>query len=98
MDPKQKLANQLKIQFKLPDERPTDEELGRIIADVDRVAAINERAATQEEWRAITLKHVRFDGDYFYKGLSFQDLNALLAAIREQAKAQSTQSSEATRK
>jgi hypothetical protein len=87
VNPRQKLAYQLKIQFSLPSDRPSDAELDDIIADLAKVEAWHGRAASKDEWRTATLARVRFEGDYFYKGLTFQDLNALLAQIRAQAQA-----------
>lgn len=85
MDPRQTLAHQLRIQFELPRDRPTDDELDVIIESVSAFEAQHNRAPTKDEWRAITLKHVRFSETPFYKGMSFQDLNALLAQLRATA-------------
>lgn len=88
--PRKALADQLRIRFALPPERPTDSELDAVLRGVDGFRAHNGRLPSADEWRTITLENVRFDGSYFYKGLNFQDLNALLATIRAQA--QSAQS------
>ena len=85
MTARESLAYQLKIQFELPPDRPTNVELDLVLTDVAAVERARGRALTKEEWRAITLERVRFTGSYFYKGLNLQDLNALLAMIRSQA-------------
>jgi hypothetical protein len=85
MTSRESLAYQLKIQFELPPDRPTNVELDLILTDVAAFERARGRAPTKEEWRAITRARVRFTGSHFYKGLNFQDLNALLTMIRLQA-------------
>ncbi len=88
MTPRRTLAHQLKVQFALPPDRPTEAELDLIVEDIATIEARAGRAASKEEWRTVTSERVRHDGGYFYKGLTFQDLNALLAVIRAQAQTQ----------
>jgi hypothetical protein len=83
--PRNTLAYQLRTQFGLPPDRPTDSELDAIIRDVDAFSVRSGRAPSKDEWRSFTLHHARCDDTYIYKGLNFQDLNALLASIRAQA-------------
>jgi hypothetical protein len=83
--PRHTLAHQLRIQFELPPDRPTDAELDLIIEDVARFVDQHGVPPSAEEWRLLTLERVNFDGSYFYKGLNFQDLNTLPAVIRSQA-------------
>ena len=87
MTPRQRLAHELRIRWKLPPGRPTDEEVDLILQDVAQAEARHSRQLTPAEWQALTLERVRFTGDYIYKGLNFQDLNALLAAVRAEARA-----------
>jgi hypothetical protein len=66
------LANQLKIKFELPPDRPTELELDRILSNVEAFERQHRRLPTEEHWRAITLEHVRFNGTYFYRGSPFR--------------------------
>ena len=85
MTDRQALAYQLRIQFELPPDRPSETEFEGIIESARRFIARHGRSPSKDEWRSITAEHVQFDGEYFYKGLNFQDLNALFAVIRAQA-------------
>jgi hypothetical protein len=83
--PRSTLATQLKIQFELPPYRPTASELDAIIRDASALRVRRQCALTRDEWHSITMEHVRFEGRYVYRGLNFQDLNALLANILAQS-------------
>jgi hypothetical protein len=85
MTSREELAHVLKVRFKLPPDRPSDAELDLIIRDVEARAKSLDRPLSEAEWKQITYGHVRFVDKYIYKGLNFQDLNALLATIRSQA-------------
>lgn len=85
MTPIEHLRHTLKIRFRLPPNRPTDDELLEILQyAILRHSALG-RDLTDDEWEEATLHFVPFTGKYLYEGLDFQDLNALLAAIRAQA-------------
>lgn len=88
MTPRERLAHELKVRFGLPPEGPSDAQLNLIIADVIAIERSANRMATEAEWRASTFRRVPFAGKYVYQGLTFHDLNALLATIRAQAQAQ----------
>jgi hypothetical protein len=79
------LAHELKVRFGLPPEGPSGIQLNLIIADIEALEHETKRPATESEWRHITYRRVPFAGKYGYHGLSFHDLNALLATIRAQA-------------
>jgi hypothetical protein len=83
----ERLAHTLKVRFGLPRDRPTDAELNQIIRDVTQNEQALGRPLTDDEWKQITYRHVRFTGKYIYEGLNFQDLNAMLSVIRAQAQA-----------
>jgi hypothetical protein len=85
MSLRERLAHELKVRFGLPPAAPSDDQLDLIIADVVALMRSTNRYATESEWRLITYQRVPFAGKYGYHGLTFQDLNALLAAIRVQA-------------
>lgn len=82
--PIENLRHTLKIQFKLPPDRPTDAELELIVQDVIAHIRLHGSANTTV-WRDITSRHVQFDGHYLYEGLDFSDLNSLLLQAIEQA-------------
>ncbi|WNG22853.1 hypothetical protein F0U62_01545 [Cystobacter fuscus] len=82
---RERLAHALKLQFQLPPDRPTDNELDAILQDVDDFRVRHGRKATEHEWAKIVHRHVRFEGHWRYDGLDFQDLNALFAIIQMQA-------------
>ena len=79
---REKIAHNLKIKFKLPRDRPTEYELDRILADIQQLRQQEQRDATDDEWRVITYRHVKFEGHYLYEGLDMSDLNTLFAQLR----------------
>ncbi|ATB41262.1 hypothetical protein CYFUS_006727 [Cystobacter fuscus] len=85
MDARESLAHILKIKFRLPPARPSDEELDAILGDVAELRRSKRRDLTEEEWGEIVYRHVKFRGKYLYEGLDFSDLNALYAMLRAQA-------------
>jgi hypothetical protein len=82
------LRHHLKVQFRLPPNRPDDDELQAIVAEVLLEEDTLGRPLLNEELREIVHRHVQFKGFYKYEGLDFQDLNALFAQVRAQAQAQ----------
>lgn len=91
MTSREKLAHTLKVRFGLPQDRPTDSELNElnhIIRDVTENEQAIGRPLTDDEWKQLTCRHVRFIGKYIYECLNFQNLNAMLSVIRAQAQVQ----------
>lgn len=72
------LRYHLKLKFGLPQDRPTNKELGYILNDIK---SIPKNKLDEKKWEEIVLKHVKFDGKYIYEGLDFSDLNVLYAQI-----------------
>ena len=76
MTPREELAHELKIQFRLPPDRPTSAELSAILVDVAEESRTLGRRLTKGEWHDIVFRHVHFEGHWLYEGLDFQDLKA----------------------
>jgi len=87
MSPRERLAHSLKIRFRLPPDRPTDDELDAILRDVEVFQAFQDEEVTEEDWAKIVARHVPFKGRNLYEGLDFQDLNVLFALIQTQSQA-----------
>jgi hypothetical protein len=87
MSPRERLAHSLKIRFRLPPDRPTDDELDAILRDVEVFQAFQDDEATEEDWARIVARHVPFKGRNLHEGLDFQDLNVLFALIQTQSQA-----------
>ena len=84
MNSRQQLAHKLMMEFGLPPGHPTDTELDGILEDVRRLHALG---ATPSERQVLDImsRRVRGVGTYFYRGLDFQNLNALFALVLQQA-------------
>ena len=72
------LGHHLKVKFKLPPNRPTLDEVVRIIQDVEQLPLASR---TDAAWRTIVYNHVKFEGHYVYEGLDLSDINDLQSQI-----------------
>ena len=85
------LAHALKVKFRLPPNRPTDDELQSIVEEVVRLQNVkrllrSSDALTDAEWEEIVLRYVKFTGRYIYEGLDHSDLNRILAQLAAEAR------------
>ncbi len=70
----EELAHELKIQYGLPPDRPTEKELLLIIKDIESIPSDKR---TPIVWESIVHKHVKFYGMYLHEGADYSDINAL---------------------
>lgn len=65
----------LKVKFGLPQNRPTDDELKKILNDISQIP---EESRTEEVWRKIVYKYVSgYKYKFIYEGQDNSDLNSL---------------------
>lgn len=76
------LRHALKMKFKLPPDRPTDDELISIIKDAKNLSF--KELKKSDTWAEIVNKYVKFEGFYLYEGLDFSDINALYQQLLSQ--------------
>jgi hypothetical protein len=86
MNSRHQLVHKLMMEFGLPPGHPTDSELDGILEDLRRLHVLGV-APSERQILDIVTRRVRGVGTFIYRGLDFQNLNALFAIVLQQSQA-----------
>lgn len=72
------LVKTLRVKHNLPPDRPTSMELNLIVKEI---LLLSEEERTEQAWKEIVDRNVKFEEYFIYKGLDTGDINLLLSQL-----------------